>query len=258
MSWEKKVRNEMILEDYKKRFSQILEYTFPTNSVLAEDGEEEETPEEMPEEAPEEIPEETPEMNNTDGGEMGGDMPMDNNEMPQEEPAADMGGEDLTSGFTPEENMDDMTDTMQPEDEVVDITELTDAQEETQEDIEQFGAAFQKAFKVIKSLEDMVNNTSSKIDNLEQELKKRNPTPIEKMNNRAAVSYPFNVSPQEYWEEKEKTSNYSTEDDKNGADSEEYQITVGDIMGARDWKNISDSLTNDLLHNQTLSNILKF
>ena len=114
MSWEKKVRNEMILEDYKKRFSQILEYTFPTNSVLAEDGEEEETPEEMPEEAPEEMPEETPEMNNTDGGEMGGDMPMDNNEMPQEEPAADMGGEDLTSGFTPEENMDDMTDTMQP------------------------------------------------------------------------------------------------------------------------------------------------
>ena len=91
---------------------------------------------------------------------------------------------------------------------------------------------------------------------LENELKKRNPTPMEKMSNRAANSYPFNVSPKEYWDEKEKTSNYSTEDDNNGADNE-YTITVGDVSGS-DWKSISDSIDDDFLHNQTLNNILKF
>lgn len=258
MSWEKKIRSEMIVEDYKKRFSQILEYTFPTNAVLSEDDEEEQMPEgdaEMggEEQMGDEVPmDQNAPMNNQD-------MPMDDNaqEMPQDASANMEGAEDLTSGFAPEEEQGGM-DTMQPDDEVVDITDLTDAQEETQEDIEQFGDAFKKAFKVIQSLEDMVNSTSAKIDNLEQELKKRNPTQMEKMSNRTAISYPFNVSPQEYWDEKEKNSNYSTEDDKNGKDSEEYTITVGDIANAKDWKNISDSLNDDFLHNQTLSSILKF
>lgn len=262
MSFNKKVNSELIVEEYKKRFSQILEYTFPTNSVLSEDGEEDETPEAEAEQGVEGEAQmgddmTTDDTNNAMGMDMPQDMPQDMQQDEQNGEFEGNGGDDVTSGFNPSEIENDV-DTMQPEDEVIDITDLTDAQEETQEDIEKFGAVFKKAFKSIKALEDMVNNTSTKIDDLSAELKKRNPTQMEKMSNRAAISYPFNVSPQEYWDEKEKTSNYRTEDDKNGKDSEEYTITVGDIAGANDWKNISDSFTNEFLHNQTLSNILKF
>ena len=101
-------------------------------------------------------------------------------------------------------------------------------------------------------------NIADKISEIEVEMKKRNPTPMEKLSNRAANSYPFNVSPKEYWDDKEKNSNYSADDDNNGREQEQYTITVGDINNANDWKTISDSLDDDLLYNQTLNNILKY
>lgn len=270
MSWQKKISNETILEDYKKRFSQILEYTM-TPSILGEDGEDFENGDTNADSQPNDMGGEMDAnqndqmMNSTAqddsmGMDQGDEMPdmggidgmqqTDDSEVPQD------GSEDLTSGFNPEQGTVDGFDTMQPDDEVIDITDLTDAQEETQEEVEEFSDQFKKAFGLIKSLEKMLSSNSSKIESLENELKKRNPTPMEKMGNRAANSYPFNVSPKEYWDEKEKNSNYSTEDDNNGKDSE-YTITVGDISGS-DWKNISDSIDDDFLHNQTLNNILKF
>ena len=253
--------NNLLLEEYKKRFSQIVEYTIPSNTVLAEDDEE--LPQENGDDEAE-IPmgDDNMQMNGNEqpqglevDNEQGEQMPQGNNGF-----GGDVPSEDLTGGFSPDDaQMGDMSaETMQPEDEVVDITELTDAQEETREDIEQFSDTFKKAFKVISSLEDMVNNTSAKIDNLEKELKRRNPTQMEKMSNRASLSYPFNVSPEEYWDEKEKNSNYSTEYDNNGENDEEYTITVNDINSAKDWKNISDSMDDDLLYNQTLNKILNF
>ena len=258
--------NKLIVETYKKRFAQILEYTMPNSDILGEEGEEMETPENG---------DAMPTGNENMGGEEMGQMddpnamPPQGNEMNmdpnmQEPMDGTNGGEDVTGGFNPQdasmggdmmggsdENM------VQDGDEVVDITELTDAQEETQEEIEQFDEKFAKALSAIKSLEDLIKSNDSKIDALETELKKRNPTPIEKMNNRAANSYPFNVSPKDYWEEKEKTSNYRIDDDNNGKDQEQYTITVGDISNASDWKSISDSMDDDFLHNQTLEKILK-
>jgi hypothetical protein len=73
-----------------------------------------------------------------------------------------------------------------------------------------------------------------------------------------AKSYPFNVTPEEYWEEKEKTSNYSTENDENGVKQGQYVITKNDVNGGTDWKSISDSLDDDdFMYNQTLNGILK-
>lgn len=192
-----------------------------------------------------------------------------------QDPNAQGGEEDLTSGFNPEGgDMQDPNmmggdpnaiggvDTMQPDDEVVDITELTDAQEATQEELESFDSKFTKAIKAIEKIEAMINtnnkNIADKISEIESEMKRRNPTPMEKLSNRAANSYPFNVSPKEYWDEKEKNSNYSADDDNNGKGQEQYTITVGDINNANDWKTISDSLDDDLLYNQTLNNILKY
>lgn len=266
-------KNQLIVEEYKKRFAQIMEYTLGRGDVMTEDGED--------------APQEEMPMDDGMGDDMGMDpnAPQDPNMMggdpngaPQDPNMGgdmgmgdpNMGGDpsvDVAGGFNPQMGgeegmgdpnmMGDETSMMQPDDEVVDITDLTDAQEETKEEMEQFDSKFTKAIEAIKSLETMIKANDDKIDALQSELKKRNPTPMEKMSNRAANSYPFNVSPNEYWSEKEKNSNYSTEDDKNGKESEQYDITVGDVNNATDWKNISDTLSSDFMYNQTLEKLLK-
>ena len=214
----------VIVEEYKKRFAQILEFTMAHggNVVDEADDEQKEDNAEMPEEVEggEEMPQDVDMNPQSEMGDMqqdGANMPMDND------------GEDVAGGFNPQVDNDmeqnDMS-MMHPEDEVVDITELTDAQEETQEEIEQFDEKFARAINAIKSLEDLIKKNDSKIEDLEVELKKRNPTPMEKMNNRRTISYPFNVSPEDYWKEKESEGVYSTEDDNNGKDSEEY-VKIG-------------------------------
>lgn len=273
---KKDIYNDKVLvEAYKKRFAQILEYTMPNSNILGEDDEE--TPDAGME--GDEMP-----MNQMDNGasdEGGMDQSIDNNqmmgaEMPQdgndaqmdggEMPMDQMGGEmsqegDLTSGFNPEmaanDNMGDNGDIsqMQPDDEVIDITDLTDAQEETQEELDAFDKKFVKAIEAINGIEKMLKTNDDKIEALSAEIKKRNPTPKEKMSNRAAISYPFNVSPEDYWEDKEKNSNYSTEDDQT---KKEFVIKQSDIDNARDWKNISDSMNDDFMYNQTLNKILNF
>ena len=240
MAFHNTYNKELVVEEYKKRFQQILEYTSAGGFDLSE-ADDEQAADEQPMEDDSMGGEQMPGM----GGEqpMGGDMQVPNM----------MGGDPNTMGGM---------DTMQPDDEVVDITELTDAQEATQEELESFDSKFTKAIKAIEKIEAMINtnnkNIADKISEIEAEMKKRNPTPMEKLSNRAANSYPFNVSPKEYWDEKEKNSNYSADDDNNGRDQEQYTITVGDINNANDWKTISDSLDDDLLYNQTLNNILKF
>lgn len=270
MGWQKKIDKKNVLEEYKKRFSEILEYTMPNSDLMNEDGEDEMPPMGNEEGA-------APEGNNAmpQGGEMG-EMPQggEMGEMPQGGEMPPMGNEegassDLTANFNPQVpegdetmpqggEMGEMPQTtpMQPEDEVIDITDLTDAQEETLSDIKNFDKKFVSAFKAIKSLEKMIDSNNAKIDELQNELKKRNPTPMEKMGNRASLSYPFNVSPEEYWDKKEATSNYRTADDNNGKD-EEYTITVGDVNNASDWKSISDSIDDDFMYNQTLEKLLK-
>lgn len=266
MSWENKINKETIVEDYKKRFSTILEYTFREINEADDDATEEDTEDPAEGEDGDEMGGEMPPMDNqatSMDGQMGGEntdmeneMPPMDDQMPNDN--GEMGGDDLTAGFNPDETaMDDTTSQMQPDDEVVDITELTDAQEETKDEIEQFDAKFVSAIKAIKSIEDMLNNNNAKIADLEKELKRRNPTPMEKMNNRATISYPFNVSPTDYWDDKEKNSNYSTDSDNNGKGQEQYEITVGDINNSNNWKEIYDSLDDDFIYNQSLDKIMK-
>lgn len=275
MAFHKTYNKQNVVEEYKKRFQQILEFTTPSSNVIGEEGEEP--------------------VNNDDGMDpnaMDGNIPMDGGQAPVEgDPNVipqndDMDPNvmdsnqsqdgDLTSGFNPQEldsnipmegdpnavGGDMPMDTMQPNDEVVDITELTDAQEETLEGIEEFDEKFVKAFKAIKNIETLINKNNeqinAKIADIENEIKRRNPTATEKMSNRQSISYPYTISPEEYWREKEKNTNYSTENDENGVNQEQFVITNADINNATDWKNISDSLNDDFLYNQTLNKVLKF
>ena len=97
---------------------------------------------------------------------------------------------------------------------------------------------------------------TKKIDNLRDEFEKRNPSKIEKLQMQTANSYPFNQRPEDYWKEKEATSNYQVVDDDLEEDKDKFIITTNDVAGNENWKEIADTLDDDILFNQTLNKIL--
>lgn len=265
----KEIYESKVAKDAARRFRMLCEYTF----VEAEgDGEE------MPED---------PMM----GGEAGapdaamGNAPAEGGMPPAGaeggapvDPSMNGGAEGAGApGFNPEEgagaeeqspmgdaNMDPSmdggmgTEPMQPEDEVIDIDELTDAQEETEEKVEDISVTMEKGFEkllsVVGKLDKMIDASTANMEQIKQEIEKRNPTPIEKLNMRAANdSYPFNISPDSFWKEKEATSNYRI-GGEDEPDAVQYTITQGDIDSITDFKQISKDLDSTNF-NQNLMNI---
>ena len=220
--------------------------------------------------------------NTMPGGDMGGGAmpPADPNAapggdmgagaMPPADPNAPAdGGATPPTGFNPQEqpapagdisNADfdaAATDVQQPDDEVLDVTELTDKQDDIEKEVGEIGGKFDKVMKALGAFEELLRANDKKIEDLKAEYEKRNPTQIEKLSMQTAKSYPFNVTPEEFWKQKEATSNYSTEDDDNGKEQGQYQITANDVNGATDWKSISDSLDDDdFMYNQTLAKVM--
>ena len=265
--------NQQVLEEATKRFQQIMEYTTMRHKFVDEAGEEDPQGEEQMPPADGAMPPMDP---NAGAPAPGGEMPPMDGQQP---PVDQMGGEGAMppsggdapqgpEGFNPQvpdeasigevspeagEPMEDEGG-LQPDDEVIDISDLTDSQEETQKDVDKLDDKFDKVMKCLGQFEELIRSNDEKINDLKAEFEKRNPTQIEKLSMQTANSYPFNVTPEEFWAEKEKTTNYRTEDDDNGKEQGQYVITKKDVDGAVDWKNISDSLDDfDIMH-QTLRN----
>lgn len=176
-----------------------------------------------------------------------------------------MGGYDASTpeGFNPQDMGGDPNamggaDMEQPGDEVLDVTELTDKQDEIEDEIHEVGGKFEEVLKAIGSFEELLKSNDKKIEDLKAEIERRNPTQIEKLGLQKEKSYPFSVSPDEFWKEKEATSNYSTEPDNNGVTQGQYVITANDVNGDTNWKAIADSLDDKgFLYSQTLDKLLK-
>lgn len=270
-------KNDLIVEEAMKRFQQITEYVVSQGSrqVLEADEETEEPQGEMGAGDPNAMGGEDPNAmggdTNAIGGDpnaMGGDPNMmggDPNMMGGDpnamggDPNA-MGGEGTPEGFAPQDTMgadpNGMgTEPMQPDDEVIDVDELTDSQEETEKEVAKINSKFDKVLKAIGAFEELLRSNDEKIEGLKSEFEKRNPTKIEKLHMQTARSYPFNQTPEEYWKEKEATSNYEIidNDDKEAG---KFVITADELNGNENWKEISDTLDDDLLFNQTLNKIL--
>lgn len=283
---KKKLEASILVEDAKKRFNQIMEYINTSNILIDEDDENGNDEPQGEEPGGQDMPP----MGGGEGmGMPQGDavnMPPMGNDMPQGEESGgqDMapmeGGENGPEGFNPQEPqmgdgeegmmppmgensggempMDDSS--MQPDDEVIDVSDITDAQEEMGAEIEDMNNSFSQSIKLIKNLEKMIKSQNEKIAGMERDIKdeieKRNPTPIEKMNMQTANSYPFNVKPEEYWNEKESNSNYST-----GADEANPQFTITrDDVNSGNWKSIADSMTDDevdFTNNPSLMNLMR-
>lgn len=254
--------------DAAKRFRMLCEYSF---NIIEDDSEE------MPDMSQEDGMEPGAPMDGMGGNGMEGDNAqpdmadgdMNNGGMEGGDMnTPDMGGEEGGApGFNPEEGAGEETgemgnmdaEPMQDGDEVIDIDDLTQSQEETEEKVDDIQVSMEKGFDkllhVVSKLDKMIDASTEHMEQIKQEIEKRNPTPIEKLNMRAANdSYPFNVSPSEYWKTKEATSNYRIGGDDNDGDAKQYTITQGDIDSISDFRAISKDL-NDSEFNQNLLNI---
>ena len=147
-------------------------------------------------------------------------------------------------GFSPEgEDVNSTNNENGEETEEVEVDDLIDSQEESEKKIDKLTSKFERLMGKLDSVEQMINANNEKISRFEAEMEKRNPTPEEKLTLRSKNSYPFNVNPMDYWKEKEETSNYSIDDDNNGADMPEYKITKDDI--GSNWQSISKTFDDE-------------
>ena len=183
---------------------------------------------------------------------MGGGMPQDPNAMGGDPNA--MGGADPNAGADPmadqiggadmggEDPLADGSGDMSEDDgETIDIDGLTKAQDKLNVKQNHIGRDLSKVDTRITSLIDTINNLLSKVDSnnseiesLKAEFEKRNPTQTEKLNLRSLDSYPFNIKPNEYWDEKAKQGGYEAYSDNAEPTTKEYTITNDDVDNPSD------------------------
>ena len=233
--------NPELIKEEAKRFKLLTEYTFyqeenvmaPSataekpiilgNKLEEVEGEEEETVDQaagLEDETPAPEGEEIPAEDEMPADE---EMPAPDEEMPAEEMP--------------------LEEPAPAEDEVeVDVTSLVKGSEDAKK-------AAITAMKVSKETgDDLMNKLSdleaklsrmdsvaNKIENLEKELVKRNPTPVEKLEMRSLSSYPYNIKLSDYWSDKE--GQYDVMD----KEPKEYVLTKDDVDNEFSYSQIKDT-----------------
>ena len=124
-----------------------------------------------------------------------------------------------------DEFVDDTMDMGGEETVEVDVTDIVDKTEETKEEVAGITAKMDELLSKLGELETQVSGMDqviNKIDDLEQEIEKRNPTPIEQLEMRSMDSFPYSVSLTDFWSDKEGYDVVSEPE-------EEYTITQQDV-----------------------------
>lgn len=148
----------------------------------------------------------------------------------------DFGGEVDDSQPPMDEPMDDMsTDTEEPVDDSteVDVTALVKGSEEAKTAADNAANAAnqntQALMQKLDSLEAHVANMDrigAKIEALEKEIIKRNPTPVEKLEMRSLDSYPYSQKLTDFWKDKEGAYNVMGNEEPK---KKEYVLTKDDV-----------------------------
>ncbi len=234
MKDKKKLLNEEL-----QRFNMLNEYSFYVPEGDDPAGEIDDLL--LSEEDPEEAPEGDADLEGLEAeldGE-GGDIadpemeaePADDmsSEEPMEEP--DMGGEEL-----PIEPVEDEVE--------LDVTELVASADEAKASADSANAKVDQLMGMVGKLEAQlsdVNSIGAKIDNLENELEKRAPTPEEKIEMRSLDSYPYNLKLTDFWKTQEGKYDVLSNDEEEGT-PEEYTLTKDDIEADYSESQIRTSL----------------
>ena len=242
------------LMEAHKQFMRLSEGYLAT-SMVEDDNEQENMPDDMDNannNAPADMsqdmnngpeqPQPTPDMNNAPQE----DMP-DMDKTPEPQPMPDMN--------TPEMNDLDMD---AEEDDVLDVEDLTQAQEKLNKkqnslghDLGEVDDRIIALLTAVEKIQGSLEKNNQDITALKSELEKRVPTDTEKLNMQSLKMYPFNVSPNEYWKDKERDGRYKAEEDEK---EKEYKITRDDVDEYTD-RDIENSFDDEL--NQTMKDIFK-
>jgi len=108
----------------------------------------------------------------------------------------------------------------------VDVTSLVQGSEEAKESADRASQNSEMLLKKLEDLENKLNKMDSvgaKISELEKEIVKRNPTPVEKLEMRSLNSFPYSQKLTDYWGDKE--GQY----DVMNTDKSEYTLTKDDV-----------------------------
>jgi len=153
------------------------------------------------------------------------------------------GGDDMGA----EMPADDMGGEMPAEDEVeVDVTQLVQASDEAKESAQMANQKTDQILAKFSELEQRISSMgaiSDKIESLEKEIIKRNPTPVEKLEMRAMDSFPYNIKLSDYFKD---IDGYETEQKPK-----EYVLTKDDVdsytdTSVKDSFNIPDYEEEDI------------
>ena len=228
-------KKNLISEDLK-RYRQLLEYTFyvpeeddpkdVNGDLLLDDMLTEQDPpaeEEDPFADTEETPEEV-EDTTTDTEEETLEDPFGDVEG-ETEAGADTEGETDPFGDTEVEDEFATEEPLGSEDTVeVDVTDIVDKTEETKNSVDGVSTKMDDLLSKLSELESQVSgmdNVINKIDDLEKEIERRNPTPVERLEMRSMDSFPYSVKLTDYWKDKE---GYDATEEE-----EEFTLTQSDV-----------------------------
>ena len=106
----------------------------------------------------------------------------------------------------------------------VDVTDIVDKAEETRTEIEGLTTKMDELMGNFNELSTQVTGMDqviNKIENLEKEIEKRNPTPVERLEMSSLDSFPYSVKLTDYWDDKE---GYD-----NGEEEKDYTLTKQDV-----------------------------
>jgi hypothetical protein len=127
---------------------------------------------------------------------------------------------------TPEGEMEKPETEITPEsnEEEIDVTDLVTGSKEAKEAADSANSKTEELLKKFSDLEQRItamDAITNKIEGLEKEIIKRNPTPVEKLEMRSLSSFPYSQKLTDYWSDKEGAYNVMGDESKE----KEYVLT---------------------------------
>lgn len=237
---------EQQMNEGKKRFTKLLEYSFVNQEedLLLDEDEDDEAP--QPQEEPISQGQEDnmvqPELETAPEQPQGEELPVElGQEQAPQQPELELPVDDTQAGEVE-----------------IDVTDLTNKQEDIGQKVESMSTQTTEMMKLLASLTDKVENiiqtTNSEMTKIKDEIVRRNPIKQEILQKRVVVSDPFNETPEKYWEKKQAQGQYRLEDDDK---QDEYEIKASTLdSNPRDVYK-SFGLSDDEI-NQSLEKVFRF
>jgi len=166
----------------------------------------------------------------------------------EETPAEPATGEEQTAddvpvgdAMVPDANAEMPAEEPAASDEVeLDVTELVKGSEAAKQSADAANSKIEQLMNMVNNLEGQLSTMSAisnKIEGLEKEIERRNPTPKEKLEMRSLDSYPYSVKLSDFWADKADRYDINPEEKK----PTEYVLTKQDVDSDYVESDIEDS-----------------